>query len=87
MTTVICFTRVCSVLETLREKEALQPLEGRDWILLLMGAHQTKVFYLNFAHLIRKVSFALVQVHRALLKASLQALGEILQHLSIRMTH
>lgn len=60
---------------------------GQGLILLLMGAHQTKVLYLNFAHPIRKVNFAVVQVHRALLKASLQALGEILQHLSFRIVH
>lgn len=52
-----------------------------------MGTHQIKVLYLNFAHLIRKVSFAVVQVHRALLKASLQALRGILQHVPFGIVH
>lgn len=60
---------------------------GQGLILLLMAAHQTKVLYLNFAHLIRKVSFAVVQVHRALLKASLQALRGILQHVPFGIIH
>lgn len=55
--------------------------------MFLMGTHQIKVLYLNFAHLIRKVSFAVVQVHRALLKASLQALRGILQHVPFGIVH
>lgn len=60
---------------------------GQGLILLFMGAHQAKVLYLNFAHLMGKVSFAVVQIHRVLLKAFLQALGEVLQHLSLGIVH
>lgn len=86
MTTMICSTSLVSV-GSPEGKGASVAIGGQALTLLLMGAHQTKVLCLNFAHLIRKVSFAVVQVDRALLKASVQALGEIQQHLSFRIVH
>lgn len=86
MTTMICPTSLVSVGSPEGKGDSVA-IGGQGLTLLLMGAHQTKVLHLNFAHLIRKVRFAVVQVHRALLKASVQALGEILQHLSFGIVH